>query len=159
MAMGAQKINPFVCLGILVKKSQLKVKGKKMAPQWQILFCDQMEELCPVTEFIDRCVPKQQVKILRILSLLQEQGPILPRPYADILRDGIHELRFTLSRDRVRILYFFCYQKFIVLYYVFLKNTQRVPEKFIRRVIEYREDFLGRMSRAKLERAADEVLQ
>lgn len=94
-----------------------------MKSKWRILFCDETENVCPVTEFINQCPPKHQVKVLRLLSLLEEQGPILPRPYADILHDGIHELRFSLSRDKVRVLYFFCHQKFIVLYNVFFKPS------------------------------------
>ena len=122
-----------------------------MEKKWHILFCDEVEQACPVTEFINQCRPEHQVKMLRILSLLEEQGPTMPRPYSDILHDGIHELRFTLARDRVRVLYFFCYQKFIVLYYVFLKNTRRVPEKFIHRVIQYRDRFLDNISAKTLE--------
>jgi len=120
--------------------------------KWQILFCDEIEQECPVTEFINECRPVHQVKILRILSLLEEQGPILPRPYADILHDGIHELRFNLSENRVRVLYFFCYQKFIVLYFVFFKDTRKVPDKYIEKVIQYRSDFLGKISKQELEK-------
>ena len=122
-----------------------------MTSKWRIMFCDEMEEACPVTEFINGCEPKHQVKVLRLLSLLEEKGPILPRPYADLLRDGIHELRFKLSRDNVRVLYFFCYQKFIVLYTAFYKNKPRVSEKEIQKVIQYRNRFLKKLSPEKLE--------
>ncbi len=122
-----------------------------MQKKWVILFCDETEQACPVTEFINECQPAHQVKMLRILSLLEDQGPILPRPYADILHDGIHELRFSLAKDRVRILYFFCYERFIVLYHVFFKTTQRVPDKYINQVIRYRDGFLDKISRDQLE--------
>ncbi len=122
-----------------------------MNKKWHILFCDEIKEICPVTEFINTCEPKHQVKVLRILSLLEEQGPTLPRPYADVLHHGIHGLRFNLSRNKVRVLYFFCYQKFIVLYYVFFKNTQKVPEKYISKVIRYRNDFLNKISQDQIE--------
>ena len=122
-----------------------------MSGKWHILFCDEMESACPVTEFINQCPPKHQVKVLRLLSLLEEQGPTLPRPYADILHDGIHELRFTLSKTNVRLLYFFCYQKFIILYHAFFKNTHKVPEKYIRIVSEYRDVFLKNKSEKVLE--------
>lgn len=125
-----------------------------MGDQWQILFCDGNETACPVSDFLNQCRPRHQVKVLRILSLLEEQGPVMPRPYADTLRDGIHELRFTLSRDKVRVLYFFCYQKFIVLYDVFFKNTRRVPEKYINQVMDYRQAFLDRTSLEQLEEAS-----
>ncbi len=104
-----------------------------------------------MTEFINQIAPKHQVTVLRFLLLLEEQWPILPRPYADLLYDGIHELRFNLSRDQVRVLYFFCYQRYIVLYHAFSKNTRKVPNKFISQVIDYREDFLDRLSKEKLE--------
>ena len=107
-----------------------------------------------MTEFINECTPAHQVKVLRILSLLEEKGPILPRPYADILYNGIHELRVSLARNQVRILYFFCYERFIVLYHVFFKTTRRVPDKYVAQVSEYRESFLEKTSREELERQA-----
>ncbi len=130
-----------------------------MHKKWRILFCDEMARFCPVTDFIDQCPPKHQVKVLRLLSLLEEQGPVLPRPYADILRDGIHELRFTLSRENVRVLYFFCYEKFIVLYNVFFKNTKKVPEQQIETVINYRERFLKKITPEQLEKTWNDVFQ
>ena len=122
-----------------------------MNQKWRILFCDELETACPVTDFIHQCRPRHQVKILRLLSLLEEQGPLMPRPYADTLHDGIHELRFTLASDNVRVLYFFCFQSFIVLYNAFLKNTRKVPVQQIRTVIDYRTRFLEKQSRKKLE--------
>lgn len=95
---------------------------------------------------------------MRFLSLLEEHGPTLPRPYADLLYDGIHELRLTLSGNQARVLYFFCYRKFIILYYGFLKNTQRVPDKFIRKVAAYRNDFLESISKTRLEEVVGGVV-
>jgi hypothetical protein len=43
---------------------------------------------------------KNKAKILSWLSMLEEKGPILPRPYADLLRDGIHEIRIKLSGNQ-----------------------------------------------------------
>lgn len=122
-----------------------------MARSWHILFCDAQIRSCPVSEFIESCPPKHQVKILRFLDLLESQGPILPRPYADLLVDGIHELRIKLSGDQIRLLYFFAHQKFIVLYYAFVKNSRKVPEKFIRKVVEYREQFMQTVPKDHLE--------
>ena len=122
-----------------------------MPDSWHILYCDGDGDICPVTEFIDACSPKHQVKILRFLSLLEEHGPVLPRPYADLLKDGIHELRIKLSGDQARLLYFFCFQKFIILYDAFVKTTQKVPETLIRKVARYRDDFIAQVSVARLE--------
>ena len=123
--------------------------------RWHIVYCDQEMDPCPVTDFIDACAPKHQVKILRFLTLLEEMGPTLPRPYADLLKDGIHELRLTLSGDQVRMLYFFCFRKFIVFYTAFVKNTDRVPETFIQRVRHYRDGFLERVTVRNLEELVD----
>ena len=41
------------------------------------------------------------------LSLLEKQGPNLKRPYADIVRGKIRELRIHYSSNQFRILYFF----------------------------------------------------
>jgi hypothetical protein len=119
--------------------------------KWHILFCDETVQGCPVSEFIDACPAKHQIKILRFLALLESQGPTLPRPYADFLMDGIHELRIKLSGDQLRLLYFFCFRKFIVLYHAFIKTTDRVPEQAIRTVIDYRNTFLERMTKRHLE--------
>lgn len=122
-----------------------------MSRRWHILFCDQQVQGCPVEDFIAACPPKHRVKILRFLGLLEEHGPTLPRPYADLLTEGIHELRIQLSGTPVRLLYFFCHQRFIILYHAFVKDTRRVPERFIRQVRDYRESFLARVSPADLE--------
>jgi len=122
-----------------------------MNKAWHILYCDETEQPCPVTEFIESCPPRHQVKILRFLSLLEEMGPTLPRPYADTLHDGIHELRVKLSGEQIRMLYFFCFRKFIILYHAFVKTTDRVPERFVRKVIDYRDNLLERTSPKVLE--------
>lgn len=121
---------------------------------WHVLFCDEQLEGCPVTDFIDDRKPKHQVKILRFLDLLESQGPTLPRPYADLLRDGIHELRVKLSGSQVRLLYFFCHRSFIILYHAFVKNTDRVPERLIDDVVNYRDAFLDATPKHRLEALA-----
>ncbi len=128
-----------------------------MAQKWRILFCDEIEHACPVTQFINTIEPRHQVKMLRLLALLEQQGPVLPRPYADMLHSGVHELRMSMSRDNVRVLYFFCFRRYIVLYEAFLKNTRKVPEKYIQKVIDYRETFLKRMTKKKLDRVSRAV--
>ena len=129
-----------------------------MKNQWHIIYCDEQTDPCPVTDFIDGLAPKHQIKIIRFLSLLEEMGPTLPRPYADFLRDGIHELRVKLSGDQIRMLYFFCFRKFIVFYIAFVKNRSQVPETLIERVKRYRDRFLHRMTPEVLEEMADAAL-
>ena len=75
------------------------------------------------------------------LGLLQEQGPNLHRPYADILEESIRELRVTFGRLEIRILYFI-HGKSIVLTHGFMKKTQKVPQEEIDLAKRYRHDWL-----------------
>ena len=107
-------------------------------------FAIKKTNVCPVTNFLIHARPEHRDKFFHIIEQLEEMGPNLPRPYADILHDGIHELRVNLSGSRYRFLYFFCFEKYIIMFLVFVKNTDRVPEKIIRQMIKYREKLLSR---------------
>ena len=82
-----------------------------MKQKWHVLYYESANGVCPVQEFIDARKNRDQAKILSWVSLLEERGPNLPRPYADVLIDGIHELRLKLTGEQFRILYFFCYKR------------------------------------------------
>jgi len=124
-----------------------------MPKKWTVLFCDPNAVLCPIVKFLDGCRPVHRVKVLRMIELLEEMGPNLPRPYSDLLRDGIHELRIKLSGEQIRLFYFFCFERYIVLYEVLHKHTDRVPEAVIRRTGLYRDNVIARLRPAKLEEA------
>ena len=100
----------------------------------------------PVKDYIDNLSIKEQAKVLAFIGLLEGKGPYLPRPYADLLEDGIHELRIKLKGTQVRLLYFFCYQNIIVLTNVFDKHSNKVPKEQIKLAKEARIDFLNRFS-------------
>ena len=51
--------------------------------------------------------PRAFQKCLALILQLEEKGHELRRPTADILRDGIHELRAKVGRVNYRVLYFF----------------------------------------------------
>lgn len=109
-------------------------------------------------EFIDSLSKRNQAKVFSFLSLLEEKGPILPRPYADLLDNGIHELRVKLSGNQVRILYFFCYQEYIVLTHPFTKTTDKVPATEIKKAETLRIDFLKRFTETYLGEVKNEDL-
>ncbi len=121
-----------------------------MTARWHLVYYENEQEQCFVQEFIDSRTRAEQAKIMALLSLLQEKGPNLPRPYADLLQGGIHELRVRLSGQQVRILYFFCYRSYIVLSHAFTKSSARVPTREITKAIQYRADFLNRYTEEKL---------
>lgn len=93
-----------------------------------ILYYETEDGQCPIRKFIDSRKERDQAKILSWLSLLEDQGPNLPRPYADLLIEGIHELRVKLSGDQVRIFYFFCFKDFVFLTHASTKHMRRVPK-------------------------------
>jgi len=125
-------------------------------PKWHVIYYTDTQECSDVLDFINDRKDRDKAKILALLAVLEEQGPQLPRPYADILIDGIHELRVKLSGDQVRILYFFCYKDFIVLTNWFTKNTEKVPVREIEKARKLRNDFIQRNSEQSLRSATNE---
>ena len=99
---------------------------------------------CPVQDFIMSLDMKMRAKTLRIISLLKEYGNLLGEPFSKSLKDGVFELRIQFGSDNVRILYFFCNGKTIILTNGFVKKTQKTPEKEIFLALKYREEYLKR---------------
>jgi hypothetical protein len=120
--------------------------------KWNILYYSEDDKLSDIEIFIDSKDERNQAKIFAWLEKLAELGPNLPRPYADILIDGIHELRIKLSGSQVRILYFFCYKDYIILTNQFVKNTDKVPKSEINKSKERRDKFLKKYNEIDLKR-------
>ncbi len=118
--------------------------------KWTVSYYKTESGECPVEKFINSRNAKNQQKIFGFLEQLEIEGPYLPRPYADILRDGIHELRIKLSGDEIRVLYFFCYKKNIILTHAFVKHSNKVPDTEIERAIALKNEFLGRIKEEDL---------
>jgi phage-related protein len=104
---------------------------------------------CPFKTFLEGSQPKVQAKFIKILDLLAHQGPNLKRPYADMLRDGIRELRVLFSGNQYRALYFFIMGRHIVITHGILKNTDRVPPEEIDRALRYKGDLEMRLKRGE----------
>jgi len=85
----------------------------------------------PLDDFLDGIDKKSRAKVAAYLSLLEEQGPSLKRPYADIVRGKIRELRIHYSSNQFRILYFFQRLDQIVLLHGFSKKTQQLNKQDI----------------------------
>lgn len=83
--------------------------------QWEVIYYEDDTGRCPVLDFLKTRTTREQAKFTAWVQQLTIKGPLLPRPYADLLRDGIHELRIKLSRDQVRSLYFFYHQNQIIM--------------------------------------------
>ena len=105
---------------------------------------------CPFRAFLDGALPKVRAKFINILDLLAYQGPNLKRPYADLLRDDIRELRVRLGRSRFLALYFFIMEKYIIITHGILKNKEKVPMEEINRAVRYKRDFEERLMRGEV---------
>jgi len=81
-------------------------------------------------EFLDGLATKVRAKLMKWLEILEQQGPNLPRPYADTVRGKIRELRLQFGSNQYRCLYFFDGRKIIVTH-GFMKKTDKVPENEI----------------------------
>ena len=78
------------------------------------------------------------------------EGPDLPRPYADMIRGKIRELRVSFGGLHHRFLYFF-QGKRIVVTHGFLKKTAAIPEGEITRAERYMADFCQRLERGEID--------
>lgn len=99
----------------------------------------------PVREFILGLEPKMQAKMLKILDLLQVNGPYMRLPYSEHIGDGIFEIRVKQSTNISRVLYFFATGQKIVLTNGFVKKTQKTPKNEIELAKKYRKDYEGRL--------------
>ncbi len=81
---------------------------------------------------------------------MEREGPHLPRPYADIVRGKIRELRLKFGHRQYRFLYFFAGKK-IIMTHGFLKKTSEVPEEEIFRALSFMIDFLERSKQGGIE--------
>ena len=99
----------------------------------------------PVDDFLDGLEKKSRAKVAAHLSLLEEQGPNLKRPYADVVRGKIRELRIHQSSNHYRILFFFQARDQIVLVHAFSKKTQQLKEKDIELAERRMEDWIRRI--------------
>ncbi len=98
----------------------------------------------PLDDFLDKLDNKSRAKVAAYLSLLEEQGPNLKRPYADIVRGKIRELRIQHSSNQYRILYFFQILNQIVLVHAFTKKTQQLKKNDVDLAEKRMEDWISR---------------
>jgi phage-related protein len=85
---------------------------------------------------------KAQDKCFLRLERLRETGHELRRPEADLLRDGVYELRVSLQGLQYRILYFFHGNIAAVVSHGLIKE-RAVPPKEIDRAIERKKRFIA----------------
>lgn len=120
------------------------MKGQKMN-NFQVEFYETKDGCTPVEDFILSLDVKMQAKMIGMLELLEEKGNELREPYSKYLREGIFEIRCKSGNNITRALYFFFYDRKIIITNVFTKKTQKTPLKEIRLAKARKKDYIERM--------------
>ena len=98
---------------------------------------------CPVIDWFGELAqrdPRALNACLARVRLLAALGRDLRRPYSDMLRDGIYELRARVGTVNYRLLYFY-HGKDIAIVSHGLTKEARVPAREIERAIERRKRY------------------
>ncbi len=114
-------------------------------PQTRLLFFQDAEGDAPVWEWLKDLRarnPKAYAKCVVRIRRLAELGHELRRPEADLLRDGIYELRARLGTVNYRILYFFHGRNVAVLGHAITKENE-IPTVEITRAVERKRTFVA----------------
>lgn len=99
---------------------------------YELIFYETARGDVPAIAFLRSQPRRAQSKVEKWLLYLREQGPDLPRPYADVVRGKIRELRIRYPSLQLRFLYFFDGHSAVIVS-GFLKKTSAVPEEEIDR--------------------------
>jgi phage-related protein len=114
-------------------------------PQTRLLFFQDVCGYAPVWEWLKDLRagnPKAYAKCVVRMRRLAEMGHELRRPEADLLRDGIYELRTRLGTVNYRMLYFFHGRNVAVLAQAMTKENE-IPAIEINRALERKRTFVA----------------
>ncbi len=109
-------------------------------PRTVVILYREEDGSCPFLEWLDDQSVKAQAKCLLRVERLRELGHELRRPEADLLRDGIYELRASVQGIHYRILYFFHGAVAAIVSHGIVKEDA-VPPKEIERAIQRKKRF------------------
>ncbi|BFU91371.1 MAG: hypothetical protein NTAFB01_25580 [Nitrospira sp.] len=109
-------------------------------PRTRVVFYREREGSVPVLEWLDTLPAKIQDKCVVKIERLRELGHELRRPEADLLRNGIYELRIGREGMNYRILDFFHGRMAAVLAHGLVKERE-VPTKDIQLALERKRCF------------------
>lgn len=115
---------------------------------FEVVLFENERGISPVYDFIMSLENRKlQAKIIGSLEVLADKGSALREPYSKHLEDGIFELRCTVARNTVRLLYFFHEGRVIVVTNGFIKRSQKTPAREIKLAKSRRAAYLAREGR------------
>jgi hypothetical protein len=109
-------------------------------PKTKVVFYKEDDGSVPILEWLDSLQQKALDKCTVRIERLEEMGHELRRPEADILRDGIYELRVGLQHVNYRMLYFFHGRTAAVISHGLVKEAE-VPVNEVEKAIERKRKF------------------
>jgi phage-related protein len=112
-------------------------------PRTDVVFYQEDQENVPVLYWLKalrRSDQRAYESCVAAIGRLAEFGHELRRPLADILRDGIYELRVRKGRVNFRILYFFHGKNMAILGHALTKED-KVPKGDIEKAIRRKRAF------------------
>jgi phage-related protein len=98
-------------------------------PETEVLLFAEEDGSAPLLDWLDGLPAKVQDKCIVRIERLAELGYELRRPDADLLRDGMYELRASYQNVHYRMLYFFHEQRAVVTHG--LTKERQVPDREI----------------------------
>lgn len=119
-------------------------------PRTRVVFYKNEDGSVPLLDWLDGLEDKARDKCVVKIERLAELGHDLRRPEADLLRDGIYELRTKRGHVQYRILYFFHGNVAAIVSHGLTKE-KAVPPLEIDRALERKNKFLKNPARHTLE--------
>lgn len=97
----------------------------------------------PVKKFIEFLAERQQKKLTRILSYIEEYGLVTAIPHVKKLTGtSLWEIRI-LGQDNIRVLYASVHFESILLLHGFIKKSQNTPKKEIETALNRLADWIN----------------
>src|SRR2546428_8539201 len=109
-------------------------------PKIRVVFYKEDDGSVPILEWLDSLPDRALDKCTVRIERLAELGHELRRPEADLLRDGIYELRIGLQHVNYRILYFF-HGRFAAVLSHGITKEDKVPAAEIEKALRRKRKF------------------
>ena len=114
-----------------------------MVSDYKVVFYSAEDGYSQAMDYLAALPEKHEAKAKKWLELLQENGPDLPRPYADLVERELRELRVGIEHHQHRFMYAIKGKKIVVLS-AFLKKTDAIPRQEIDRARRRLQDWTRR---------------
>ncbi|MEK7164161.1 MAG: type II toxin-antitoxin system RelE/ParE family toxin [Patescibacteria group bacterium] len=98
-----------------------------MTTSWKVTYYTSKDGKNPVRDFLDECNKKQQSKLLRIISNINQYGLLSVVPHLKKLEGfPFWEIKI-LGRDNIRVIYTVMIGQEVLLLHGFFKKSQKTP--------------------------------